>query len=109
MLTETRDRREVSPILKISNFSNSGSLAEDVFDFVEERGVAVGRLVVNSDRVAELFHQFALLAQNATEMMRGLPFHEGAISHELFNEEPPPHRQILRQRRTSKHAKLSPK
>ena len=63
MLTETSDRREVSPILKISNFSNSGSLPEDVFDLVKDRGVAVGRLVVNSDRVAELFHQFALLAR----------------------------------------------
>jgi len=59
----------------ISNFdfSNFGSLPEDVFDLVKDRGVAVGRLVVNSDRVAKLLHQFALLAQNATEMMRASP------------------------------------
>jgi len=43
-------------------FSNFASLPEDVFDLVKDRGVAVGWLVVDSDRVAKLFHQFALLA-----------------------------------------------
>jgi hypothetical protein len=31
-------------------------------------------------------------------MMRGLAFHKGAITHELFNEEASPRRQILSQR-----------
>src|ERR1700730_8873495 len=43
------------------DFSNFGSLPEDVFHFIEDRGVAVRGLVVDSYRVAKLLHQFALL------------------------------------------------
>ena len=37
-------------------------LAEDVFHFVEDRGVAVGGLIFHFQGGAELFEEFALLA-----------------------------------------------
>src|SRR6266702_2031150 len=38
-------------------------LSEDVFHFIEDRGIAVGRLVFNFQGRAKLFHQFALVAR----------------------------------------------
>jgi hypothetical protein len=43
-------------LLSLFPISNFASLPEDVFDLVKDRRVAVGRLVVDSDGVAELFH-----------------------------------------------------
>lgn len=40
----------------------NGPLAEDVFDFVEDGGIAVGGLVFHFERGAELFEELALLA-----------------------------------------------
>ena len=41
----------------------NGSLAEDVFDFVEDSGIAVGGLVFDFHSGAELFEKLALLAR----------------------------------------------
>src|SRR6266849_1595471 len=44
-------------------FSNFASLPEDVFDFVEDRRVAVGGFIFHFERGAELLDQFALVTR----------------------------------------------
>src|ERR1700680_4649982 len=44
-------------------YRTNARLAEDVFYFVEDSGIAVGGLVLYSLRGAELFEKFALLAR----------------------------------------------
>src|ERR1700719_4310018 len=46
-----------------SRDSRIRKLAEDVFDFVEDRGAAFSGLVVHFERRAELLDEFALLAR----------------------------------------------
>ena len=52
--------RNRHPPFPISNFD---SLPEDIFHFVKNRGIAVRGLVFDLNGIAQLFHQFALLAR----------------------------------------------
>src|SRR5713226_7495801 len=55
----TRRRR----VFAEEKFGMPPCLAEDVFDFIEDRGVAVCRLIFHLHRSAELLDQFALVAR----------------------------------------------
>jgi hypothetical protein len=47
----------------VDSTAGTSWLAEDVFDFVEDGGIAVSRFVLYFESGAELFQQFALLAR----------------------------------------------
>jgi len=57
------DASKICGCLRCDSIFEFDSLAEDVFDLVEDRGAALGGFVFDFERGAELLDEFALLAR----------------------------------------------